>query len=472
MTAKSIEKSEPTNEQLTDTSDQKQLRGLANLLLIQTRFRRAVSLKELAFIAVNDTRLLVNYQSAVCFLRSPRQKKKTEKCLLAASDVPEIDINTPYSRWLAGLFNNIIGLKKNSTTSFSYSELKSIIDADISEQWHQNAPDHVLWIPINYENDLIGGMLVFRVTAWQESEIHVLNYLHETLNHSSLSLLSRPTLSLISRFHRHKNHLLLMALIIIICFQFIPINLMILAPAKVIAKDPFVLRSPLDGTIETIYVDPNTPVEPNDILISLDKSALKTQLEIAAQSQVIVEAELRQAQQSAFNDIEAKSLLPLLKLKLEKSRLEVAYTKSLLERSDIRSDRQGITLFSTKNELIGRSVQLGERIMSVADPKQGRLEIYLPVGDDIELKENNAVRFFLSASPDKKIEANLANLAYEAQEHEGSLVYKIHADFNADNSIFPRIGQRGVARIKSKEVTLFYYVFRRPISFLRQKFGW
>lgn len=472
MTAINVKKRTPASSKNHEgQSTSKQLSGLANLVLIQTRFRRSSSIKELAFVAVNDIRLLVNYESAVFFLHAPGQKNRREKCLLAASDVPEIDNKTPYALWLANLYTNIVSLNKSETTSLSLDHLRESLDQDVVQNWSQHASQHLMWIPILYDNELIGATLVFRSSPFEESEIRVLEYCQEALNYAALGLLSRPKLKSISNFNRSKNRYFIAALILLIVVQFLPINLTILAPAAVIAKDPFVVRSPLNGTIEKIHVEPNMKVRSGDVLVSLDKSALKTQLEIAAQSQVIVEAELHQAQQSAFNDIDSKSLIPLLTLKLEKSRLEVAYTKSLLERSEIRSERNGITIYSNNNELIGRPFQLGERIMSVADSEQSRLEIYLPVGDDIELDRGSPVQLFLAASPDKSIAASLSTLAYEAQDHEGTLVFKLLADFTKEISL-PRIGQRGTVRIEGKKVTLFYYIFRRPIAFLRQKFGW
>ena len=36
----------------------------------------------------------------------------------------------------------------------------------------------------------------------------------------------------------------------------------------------------------------------------------------------------------------------------------------------------------------------------------------------------------------------------------------------------PRIGLRGTAKVYGEKVSLFYYLFRRPITYLRQHLGW
>jgi hypothetical protein len=52
---------------------------------------------------------------------------------------------------------------------------------------------------------------------------------------------------------------------------------------------------------------------------------------------------------------------------------------------------------------------------------------------------------------------------------EEVLSYKISASFEGEE--IPRIGLRGTAKIYGSRVTLFYYLFRKPITFVRQLIG-
>jgi hypothetical protein len=50
------------------------------------------------------------------------------------------------------------------------------------------------------------------------------------------------------------------------------------------------------------------------------------------------------------------------------------------------------------------------------------------------------------------------------------LGYRLKASF-ADGTRIPRIGLRGTAKIYGEQVSLFYYLMRRPLAALRQLIG-
>ena len=52
---------------------------------------------------------------------------------------------------------------------------------------------------------------------------------------------------------------------------------------------------------------------------------------------------------------------------------------------------------------------------------------------------------------------------------EEVLSYKIGVSYEGEAP--PRIGLRGTAKIYGSRVTLFYYLFRKPITFVRQLIG-
>jgi len=50
------------------------------------------------------------------------------------------------------------------------------------------------------------------------------------------------------------------------------------------------------------------------------------------------------------------------------------------------------------------------------------------------------------------------------------LSYKLVSSFEG-NKKKPRIGLRGTAKVYGSRVILFYYLFRKPITFIRQLIG-
>ena len=72
------------------------------------------------------------------------------------------------------------------------------------------------------------------------------------------------------------------------------------------------------------------------------------------------------------------------------------------------------------------------------------------------------------------MEGKITYASYKADlTPENVLAYHIRADFEGDSiEQKPRIGLRGVAKLYGDDVPLIYYLLRKPLSYVRQKFGW
>ena len=72
---------------------------------------------------------------------------------------------------------------------------------------------------------------------------------------------------------------------------------------------------------------------------------------------------------------------------------------------------------------------------------------------------------------DVSVEATLTSASFHATlDATGSLSYRVKADFAA-NDDKPRIGLRGTAQVHGEKVLLAYYLFRKPLSAIRQWTG-
>lgn len=128
--------------------------------------------------------------------------------------------------------------------------------------------------------------------------------------------------------------------------------------------------------------------------------------------------------------------------------------------------------FSDQKDWSGRPVRTGERILSIADPGHFEFTIDLPVADAIVLAEGTRVRIFLNADPLNAVETILDSSAYEATQSAANILsYRLMARLPpADQRRF-RLGSRGTAQIFGSDVPLFYFLFRRPLSSLRNAFA-
>ena len=129
-------------------------------------------------------------------------------------------------------------------------------------------------------------------------------------------------------------------------------------------------------------------------------------------------------------------------------------------------------MFSSTKDWKGKPVSAGERIMEIADPRQVELEVRLPVDDAIDVAKDNRVKMFLDSDPLHAREATIVHVSHEATpDSTNVLSYRVIARLaNADQEI-PRLGEHGTAQLFGKDVALFYYLFRRPITAIRQHTG-
>lgn len=252
---------------------------------------------------------------------------------------------------------------------------------------------------------------------------------------------------------------------------FTPVRISVLAPAEVIPLDALEVRAPTDGVVDVMQVEPNEKVVEAQPLLKLDPTLLRSRFAVARRKLAVAEAEYRQMAHKAVFDAESKAQVAVLEGKRDLQLEEVGYLEALLKQLEVKADRPGVVIYSDPSDWVGRPVQTGERILTIADPAKVQLEVQVAVDDAIALQEGAEVRFFLSIAPDKPLTAVLKRAAFDAQPTpEGTLVYRVLANFEAD-VVPPRIGLKGTAKVYGEEVKLLYYLLRRPFASVRRWTG-
>ena len=109
--------------------------------------------------------------------------------------------------------------------------------------------------------------------------------------------------------------------------------------------------------------------------------------------------------------------------------------------------------------------------MIVADPDQILVEIMIPVQDSITIKKDANINVFLDSDPLNVLQAKVTKFSYEPELTPANiLAYKVTGQLT-ENGNSPRIGLRGSAKIFGEKVHLYFYLFRKPIIFIRQSLG-
>ena len=440
---------------------------MADLLLLQQQARLAGTAEELGHLLVNDTATLVPYRTAVFWLKRNRSDGRGQ--IAAVSGLPEPSDDAPFIGWSRRAMTYFAETRAlDAPAEVTLSDLPEALAPD----WSDYLAAHGLWVPLTVHGVSIGGLLLARDHAFRESECRLLNQWAGAAAHALDALRSRGRKRIGGLLQSRRRRLLAgLALLAVTALLFIPVRLSVLAPAEVIGNQAAIVRAPLDGVIATVLIKANEAVTRNQPLLKLDDTEIASRLEVARQALDVAIAEHRQATQAALADADARALVGVLARRIEQKRAELAYIQSLRDRLTVRAPRGGIAVLPDAEALIGRPVELGARIFEIADPNDPSLEVWLPVGDGLVLEPGADISFFLNIAPEAPIDAELVKTAYRAsQSPSGSLAFRLEGRFLKGGGQ-PRIGLRGVAKIHGQQVSLAYYLSRRPLAALRQWLG-
>jgi hypothetical protein len=440
---------------------------LATLLGLAARARHSSSLAELAFILVNETHGLLPYRQSVLFT--------SEGGVLALSGVASPEENAPFVLWIKRLIQKI-------PTSKQPVLLDQYLVGEVGQEWNDWLPQHALWVPLTIstnENE-ISGLLLAREDPWNEAELPLLSEWADIWQHAyrhlnvkkrrwwHVKIQSESNEKWFGHPRIKRNFVIGLALLLI---GFLPVKLSVLAPGELIPQNPSVIRASLDGVVNKVLVLPNQMVKKDQSLFEYDLANLESRLAVARQALASAQADYRVKAQRAVFDSESKAQLSSLESHINERRAEVSYLLKLNQRGVVESPRAGIVMFGDANELIGRPVSTGERIMVVADPLSSEIEAWLSLGDAIDLTAGDDLTLYLNADPLSPISAKLYYIAYESIERpDGTYAYRIRGKLNK-NQIKHHVGLKGTAKIQGNRVPLIYWVFRRPVAGIRTWLG-
>lgn len=433
---------------------------VADLLILQQKLRQCDSRTKLGHLLVNETSKITPFDTAVFW---HEYTGKAE----AVSNLPEPVVHTPFTDWM-----NRFG----KTLHHKGERNPSRLDVDLLEHGHKERCEeflgpHLVWCPLTTVNRVVGGLLLSRQDPWKDEELAILGYWGLAAGHAVEALWNKEHL-VEPWWHRltKDKRVLWGVLALLVFFLLIPVDLSVNAAAEVVPSNPDIVRAPIEGIIGEVKVEPNQLVRAGDLILQFDDTAIRSQLDVAGQELAIARAEYQRANQGAVSDRRIAADLPMLKARVGQSEAKVQYNESLLERSRVYAEFDAVAVIPDAQELEGRPVKIGEKILTLARPEEVELEFWLAVGDSIPLPERAPVELFLNVRPDKIYRASVRYSSYQATvSPEGILAFKGRAEFLDSDGL--RVGWRGTARISGESVFLGYYIFRRPLSALRQWTG-
>lgn len=433
------------------------------LLEFERRLQSASGPHEVAFRAVNDASQAVGFDQCVLW----RRDVFARPLIAAASGLADVSGDSPYQQWLVRLVQAITPEPFQAAATLSAASLPEAIVADGSD-W---CPAHIVHCPLRGPGgETLGGMLFFRAKPFTDPERAAAEWVARSTGYSLWAWRSEH--SRVGRWLRAAGTWKLAAVLVAVLAlgSLIPVPLSALAPAEITPLRPIPVTSPLDGVVKEIVVKPNQIVKADQLLAVLDDTSLRNRLEVASRSLDIARADLQRATFKSFSDEASRLELQVLNARVQEKLAEVNYLSELLGKSKLLAPQGGVAIFSSQEDWRGRPVQVGERVMLIADPSLIDVTIYLPPDDAVELERGAKVSVLLHVDPLSPLEAHIERSSYEASlSPDGSLAYVVHAQLEPGR--LPRIGLRGTAKIYAGEVTLGYYLLRKPLAYMRSALG-
>lgn len=441
----------------------KSTKDLAVLVKLEQAVRQIEEPDKLYDFIVHKTRTLISYDIGALWIKS-------EKEFVAITDVELENKNNPAIELLEYI------AKKEHGSAISEITLKNL-DGAYKEQFKRYLFKNTIVVELELHQENVAVLILSREQEWEKHEKVLLDHLRSCyalcLGYLNPAIVSEAYWKRIFKKIFSKKFLILFLIIIFCLLFFYKVPLTVLAPAEVSSKSPVYIRSSMDGVIDKVLVEPNANVSEGDKLITLNKQNIQARLNILEKKLALAETQYRVASKSGLVDVREKKKIPVLKIEIEKNQAEIDYYKGLLGQTDIFSPKTGLVIFEQTQNIEGKPVRTGENIMMISDEKESAIDIYLPVSDAVNLEQGSDIKLFLNIAPKDPLDAKIKYASFKAEVRpDSTLAYHVKAHFvEEDPNKLPRIGLRGVAKLYGDEVTLFYYLMRKPFSFARQKLG-
>ncbi len=435
----------------------------AELLEYQRKLQACKSLRELAFVAVNEGFSVLRFDQAVIWQYDLRSQVSIE----AVSGLAEVAPEAPYVQWLA---RAAVHFSESPGQPVVVSALADLPDA-LAEDGAEWAPDQLIHCALlNPEGAVLGGLLFARDEPFEEIDRAVAQWMSAATGFTLWAW--RRDYRPVQRWLRRTStkRLLLGAALAAALLSFLPVRLSALAQAEITPVRPYPITAPVEGVVDSIKVQPNQIVSADEPLVVLNDTTTRNKLAVAVKALDIAKADLQRAINKSFTDDQSKGELNLLDARVREKVAEVAFLSEMLDRYSISAPQGGLAIFADAEEWRGRPVQPGERIMVVADPSMVEVTVYVPPEDAVQLELGSEVSMFLNVDPLSPLKAKIVQTSYETiTMPDNSLAYVVKAQLAP--GALPRIGLRGTAKVYAEEVSLGYYLLRKPILFMRKSLG-
>jgi len=163
------------------------------------------------------------------------------------------------------------------------------------------------------------------------------------------------------------------------------------------------IRAESDGVIQRLVAEPNSTVEPGDILLEIEDPLLASKVDVLA-------AELEEAVAEYHSLRSVKQVeADIVGEKIATIEADLALARQRLDELIIRSPVQGIFLVDRPQDLVGQYIRRGDRIGFVADLAHGTIRVAVTQGSMGRIRERTeGVQVLLVERLDEPLTATIS----------------------------------------------------------------
>ena len=315
------------------------------------------------------------------------------------------------------------------------------------------------------KENIQGGMVFLADRPWTPESYQLATYFSEFVYHAYRAL------SGAKRFNPKKAVMrfgVLTALIASLCaLWFVKLPISIMAPARVVAKDPTTVAATLSGIIDEVRVQPAQIVHAGMVLATLDDADLKAELDRAEQNYAVAAAKFENMSRQALTRPNSRRELAIVEAEMELANVERIWARKRLDRTEIRAPRDGVISIDTPQDLIGRPVDKGTALFDIVDPKQIELRVDVPVDDSRLMYQLSNAEAFLNSAPltARPLRTKLVPHS-PILDDRGGVSYPLILDFSTPT--IEKIGSEGYVQLRGPTERLYYVLLRRPLMWMRR----
>jgi hypothetical protein len=225
-----------------------------------------------------------------------------------------------------------------------------------------------------------------------------------------------------------------------------------------------------DGPIAHCFKQDQELVKKGDVIAVFDTSQRRYQYEMALAALNEVKAELNLERQNAFLDETRLGKVKLLQKKCEMLSVPVEEAKWYLDHAKIIAPADGVLALTDKRaeQLAGKAVRTGDKLFEILSQESFVAEIPVNERNSSILQDNFIATLFLHTAPERALKTKILEVAnYPQLTEQNTYCYLVRAELTEECSEGLRFGMRGIAKLSGKRVCLGYLLFKNLILYFR-----